>query len=229
MTTALITGASRGIGHAVASALLGEGVRVIAAVRSPEKFDLPGAEAEALDVGSPASISALAGRLHARGEQLDVLVNNAGVYRAKDREIWDVNLRGPLLLTEALASLLQPAARVVMVSSGLGATSGQDPRLVQRLETATLESLRALAAEAPGGYGASKAALNALARVFAAQLGPRGVLVNSVDPGWVRTEMGGKGAPRSIDQGAASVLWACRLKPGGQTGGFFRDGRALPF
>jgi NAD(P)-dependent dehydrogenase (short-subunit alcohol dehydrogenase family) len=84
-----------------------------------------------------------------------------------------------------------------------------------------------LAKEAPGGYGASKAALNAMARLFAKELSPRGILVNAVSPGWARTDMGGKSAPRSLEQGAASVLWGVRLPPDGPTGGVFEDGRAM--
>ena len=116
-----------------------------------------------------------------------------------------------------------------MVSSGLGSLSGQPESLVWRLRdpALTIDDVARMAGEAPGGYGASKAALNALARLFAKEL-PE-ARVNSVDPGWVRTDMGGPGAPRSVEQGAASVLWAARLPPDGPTGGWFRDGKALPW
>jgi NAD(P)-dependent dehydrogenase (short-subunit alcohol dehydrogenase family) len=77
-------------------------------------------------------------------------------------------------------------------------------------------------------YNVSKAAMNAITRVLAADLRSRGILVNSVCPGWVRTDMGGPGATRPVEEGAASVLWAARLGPGGPTGGFFRDGRPVP-
>src|SRR5207248_6636921 len=91
------------------------------------------------------------------------------------------------------------------------------------------DALLAMCDEMPGVYGASKAALNAMARLFADEIRPRGILVNATDPGWVRTDMGGSGAPRSIEQGAASVLWACRIPPDGPTGGLFRDGRGIPW
>jgi len=77
-------------------------------------------------------------------------------------------------------------------------------------------------------YGVSKAALNAYVRITAPELSSRGIRLNAVDPGWVRSDMGGAGAPRSLAQGAGSVLWAALLEDG-QSGGFFRDGRQLPW
>lgn len=228
MSTALITGTSRGIGREVARTLAAEGWRVLSGVRDP-KTAPPGTQAEALDVGDPDSIAALAERLRARNERLDALVNNAGVYSgAAKRLIWDVNLLGPLRLTRALEPLLAPNARVVMVTSGLGRISDQSRGLIERLSKPglSLADLERLAQEAPGGYGASKAALSALAQVFAMALKPRGIMVNAINPGWCRTDMGGAGAPRSVEQGAASVLWGVRLEPGGPSGGVFKDGKA---
>ena len=227
--TALITGASRGIGREVARTLAAEGWQVLSGVRDPKSAP-PDTRAEVVDMGDPGSIEALAGRLRARNQRLDALVNNAGVY-TKDsaRRIWDVNVLGPLLLTRALEPLLAPNARVVMVTSGLGNLSAQSASLVKRLSNAklSLAEIERLAGEAPGGYGASKAALSAMARLFAKELAPRGILVNAISPGWARTDMGGAGAPRSVEQGAASVLWGVRLAPGGPTGGVFEDGKPI--
>jgi len=226
MPTALVTGANRGIGLAVARDLAKD-YDVILAVRDPSTAPaIPRARIEKLDVSVPKSIADCAARVEG---PLDVLVNNAGVYTGSSREIWGVNVRGPLLLTRALAAKLANGARVVMVTSGLGALSGQPDSLVRKLQDPNLsfEDVLALCERPPGGYGPSKAALTALTQLFAREL-PE-ARVNAVDPGWVRTDMGGPGAPRSIEQGASSVLWACRITPDGPTGGLFRDGRAIPW
>jgi NAD(P)-dependent dehydrogenase (short-subunit alcohol dehydrogenase family) len=227
MQTALITGASRGIGRRVAERLADDGMRLLLAVRRIENAPrLPNGEALPLDVASPSSIAALVKQLSARRERLDVLVNNAGVYEAPRREIWNVNVRGPWLLTRGLMPLL--CARVVMVTSGM-AQGAADAALQKRLAEIDVEGdgFGKLADDAPGGYGASKAALNRMAELFAKELAPRGIKVNAISPGWVRTAMGGPGAPRSIDQGAESVLWGARLGANGPSGGFFEDGRPL--
>ena len=174
--TALVTGASRGIGREVAQTLGREGWLVIAAVR--DATTAPAAtQAEIVDMADAKSIEALARRLRERQQRLDALVNNAGVYTGPARQIWKVNVLGPLLLTRALGPpLLAHGARVVMVTSGLGRAAAQSARLVKRLSDPglSLEDLERLAAEAPGDYGASKAALNAMARLFAARLADRG-------------------------------------------------------
>jgi NAD(P)-dependent dehydrogenase (short-subunit alcohol dehydrogenase family) len=229
MPTALITGASRGIGRRIAERLAEDGMRVLSAVRREgDAPRLENGEAVPLDVASPSSIAALVKELSARRERILVLVNNAGVYTAPRREIWNVNVRGPWLLTRGLAPLLADGARVVMVSSGL-AQGALDAALQKRLAAIDLEGdgFGELADDAPGDYGASKAALNRLAELFAKELAPRGIKVNAISPGWVRTQMGGARAPRSIDQGADSVLWGVRLGATGPSGGFFEDGHPL--
>src|SRR5256886_10462083 len=184
-STALITGASRGIGGDVARAMASGGWHVRAGVRDANSAP-PGTQAEVVDTGKPESIEALAKRLRARNQRLDALVNNAGVYRRPAREIWDVNVLGPLLLTRALEPFLDRNARVVMATSSLGQLSAQPTGLVERLSNPqlSLAETESLAKEAPDGYGASKAALTAIARLFAQELRPRGLLVNAISPRW---------------------------------------------
>src|SRR5207244_12370249 len=138
---------------------------------------------EMLAIADPDSIAAVAAGVK---ESIDVLVNNAGVYTGSPRDIWAVNVRGPLLLTRALAGKLAKGARVVMVTSGLGGLSNQAESLVRKLQDPdlTFDDILALCEQPPGGYGPSKAALNALTRLFAREL-PQ-ARVNAVDPGWVR-------------------------------------------
>lgn len=226
MPTAVVTGAGRGIGLAVAEDLARDHHVIMTVRTSAGGSVIPGARVEKLDVSDPDSIAAFAARM---AGPLDVLVNNAGVYRGSARDIWAVNVRGPLLLTRALAGKLAKGARVVMVTSGLGELSSQTDALGRRLRDPSLsfEDILAMCRRPPGGYGPSKAALNALTRLFARELPD--ARVNSVCPGWVRTAMGGPGAPRSVEEGAASVLWACRLPANGPSGGVFRDGQPIPW
>jgi len=237
---ALVTGAARRIGAAIARRLHADGFDV--ALHHRDSAADMQALADQLRRARPDSVLVLHAELsefdrlpelvaHAIGRfgRLDALVNNAAVYSGRAPQIWAVNLLGPLRLTRALLPLLARNARVVMVTSGLGRLSAQPAGLVRRLSDPKLSlgDLERLAEEAPGGYGESKAALNALARIFAHDLEPQGILVNAISPGWCRTDMGGRSAPRSIEQGAASVLWGVRLQPGGPTGGVFQDGKAM--
>ena len=231
----LVTGASRGIGREVARLLALAGDEVLLGVRALARApSFANARPVELDVSNPKSIEACARLLAAEGVKLDVLLNNAGVYEAPRRELWATNLLGPILLTRALndAGVLNLHARVVNVSSGLGAQSSQDRDLVQALNAPklTIDDLVRIAAEGmagtrKGGYGATKAALNAFTRLLVAS----GRHATSIDPGWVQTDMGGKGAPRSLAQGAGSVLFGCRLGPDAEDGGFWRDGQSLPW
>jgi NAD(P)-dependent dehydrogenase (short-subunit alcohol dehydrogenase family) len=227
---AVVTGANRGIGLAVVRALASAGDTVVLGSRDVAAGEraAPASAAAAgevlvrrLDVTEPATLTALADELGARFGRVDVLVNNAAIHydtwqSAVDadlhivREALETNLLGAWQMTQELAPLLRASGhgRIVNVSSEGG-------------------SLASMGGGIPA-YRASKAALNALTRMLAAELRADGVLVNSVCPGWVATDMGGPGG-RPVEEGAASVLWAVDLPDDGPTGGFFRDGRPVPF
>ena len=201
-----------------------------------------------LDVSDPASVAAAADHVRAGGAGLDVLVNNAGIamdgFNAEvARRTIETNFFGPLRVTEALLPIMPAGGTIVMVSSGMGELSGVDDRLRARFTDPKLtrDGLVALAQEfvddvAAGrhrergwpssGYRVSKIALNALVRVWAPELGARRIIINAVYPGWVRTDMGGHGASRSVEKGAASIVWAA-TRIGEPTGAFFRDGRRI--
>ncbi|SRR6266508_3983335 len=212
---AVVTGANRGLGLAVASELAREGYDVVAGARDPARAPaVDGLRWAALDVTDQASVDGLVRDL----DRVDVLVNNAGVYppgKASEIDLavaektWQVNALGAWRLAVALVPLMRRGGwgRIVNVSSEAG-------------------SLASMGASMPA-YNVSKAGLNAVTRVLAADLEGTGILVNAVCPGWVRTDMGGPAAPRSIEEGAASILWAVRIPDDGPTGGFFRDGRPL--
>jgi NAD(P)-dependent dehydrogenase (short-subunit alcohol dehydrogenase family) len=222
-----------------------EGREAVAGLRR-EKLDVVH---ETLDVTDDASVSSLAERLSARGDVLDVLVNNAGLaLRGFDAAVAEqtiaVNFTGALRVTDMLGPAVRDEGAIVMVSSAMGELSALSPELRKRflaadLDRATLvglvqEFVRDVALERhaargwpSSAYRVSKAGLNALTRVLSAELAPRKISVNAVCPGWVRTAMGGAGASRSVEEGAKGIVWAALLDPGGPTGGFFRDGKPI--
>jgi NAD(P)-dependent dehydrogenase (short-subunit alcohol dehydrogenase family) len=175
-----------------------------------------------LDVTDQQSIDAARRMVEERFGRLDVLVNNAAILydewqRAENanletvREAFETNTLGAWRICQAAVPLLRKSkhARIVNVSSESG-------------------SLTLMGGGTPG-YSVSKVAMNALTRMLADELRPARILVNSVCPGWVATDMGGPQAPRTVEEGAASVVWAATLSGDGPTGGFFRDGEPLPW
>jgi len=222
MKTALITGGNRGIGLEVARQLAAAGHRVILGCRSLKDGKVAatalsekGAEARALrlDVAKPASIAAALAQLERETIEIDVLVNNAGVYRHGDsfsatmedvRESMEVHLFGPLALCRGLVPGMAKRGygRVVNVSSGYGAFSDGLP--------------------GAASYSLSKAALNAMTLKLASETSKK-VKINAACPGWVRTRMGGTRADRSAEEGADTIVWLATLPASGPSGGFFRD------
>jgi NAD(P)-dependent dehydrogenase (short-subunit alcohol dehydrogenase family) len=167
-----------------------------------------------LDVTDPVTIRALA------GEQVDVVVNNAGILVDEDtgileltaedlRATFETNVFAPI----AVSQLFVPG----MISRGFG-------RIVNVSSQAG--QLTSMGTYAPA-YSMSKTALNAFTRQLAAATKGTGVLVNSACPGWVRTDMGGPGAPRSVEQGADTIVWLATLGAKGPSGGFFSDRKAI--
>jgi NAD(P)-dependent dehydrogenase (short-subunit alcohol dehydrogenase family) len=226
----LVTGANRGLGLETARQLGERGATVLLCARDLSRGEEAarglGARSGAilprhLDVLDPGSITSLRDAVDADFGRLDVLVNNAAILyddwqqaAAADlavvRQAFETNTLGPWRMVEAFLPLLRKSGhpRIVNVSSGAG-------------------SLTRMKGGTPA-YSVSKAALNALTRMLAAELRDAGILVNSVCPGWVATEMGGPGG-RPVNEGAAGIVRAATLPDDGPTGGFFRDGRPIPW
>ena len=220
---ALVTGANRGIGFEIVRQLAKKDFDVILTSRDPakgqaavEKLAKEGLKASflPLDVADVNSIRNIARVLAEKAGRVDVLVNNAGILPDKAGqetssetilETFRTNALGPYLLSEALFPLMQKNhyGRLVNISSGMGQLS-----------------------EMESGYPAyrmSKTALNAVTRMFAANGAGQGIKVNSMCPGWVKTDMGGANAERSVAEGADTAVWLATLPDNGPSGGFFRD------
>jgi NAD(P)-dependent dehydrogenase (short-subunit alcohol dehydrogenase family) len=222
---ALVTGANRGIGREVVRQLIEQGFRTILTARDQEQgraaADELGAEFVQLDVADDASVDRCFRTLEERHGRLDVLVNNAAI----DYDTWQRGVDADLaVVQQAFETNLFGAWRCCLRGIPLMERNGWG-----RIVNVSSEggSLASMGGGTPA-YSTSKAALNALTRVLAAELGGSGVLVNSVCPGWIATDMGGAGG-RPVEVGAARVLWAVLLDDDGPTGGFFRDGRQLPW
>lgn len=244
--TALITGASRGIGQQLARMLATEGWDVLVGARDPDKGkstatrlrkDTGGRlKAVELDVTSDASVATAAQKLRDGAIKIDALVNNAGIFRGSSVALTlETNFFGPLRVTLGLLPLLRDGATITNVTSGLGELANLDPEHRRLLADPALtrDALASLMHDfvTTGGkgwgtdpYGVSKAALNALTRILAVELAPRDIRVNATCPGWVRTDMGGRNADRSVEEGAASVRFGVTAS---ETGGVFRDGRRI--
>lgn len=223
MKTVLITGAYRGLGYDVAKQLSERDWKVIITARKEKAGcaaakKLRNASFLELDITDNASV----GRCAREVSDLDVLINNAAVIADNDQDILQISPRiiaetietnalGALRVSQAFVPHLSrsSASRIVNVSSGAGQLSD-------------------MGTWSPA-YGASKTTLNAITSLLAAALKDKGIAVNSVCPGWCRTEMGGSGAPRSVEEGAAGITWLAADAPQNKTGLFWRDREVIPW
>ena len=229
MPLAVVTGGNRGIGLEVVRQLAEHEYVVVLGSRDLGKGEAAARRARLgervlvrkLDVTSAPDIERLRDELADSHGSLTALVNNAAINYDPDqdatdadldvvRETLETNLFGAWRMCQAFIPLLRESrhGRIVNVSSEAG-------------------SLTEMGAGSPA-YATSKVALNALTRMLAAELHRDRILVNSVSPGWVATDMGGAGG-RPVREGAASVVWGVLLPDDGPTGGFFRDGRPAPW
>ena len=229
---ALVTGANRGIGLEITRQLGRVGFQVFLTARARQrgeevcrKLQRDGLSVEflQLDVADENSIDQLAKELASRIEHLDVLVNNAGILLDAPndsilevdpkviRQTLETNTLGPLRLTQALVALLTKSdtGKVINISSEWG-------RLTDMADLAP-------------AYTLSKTTLNAVTGMLAVALKDRNICVNSVCPGWVRTDMGGSNAPLSVQQGADTVIWLATEAPSDLTGKFLRDRKVIPW
>lgn len=233
---ALVTGGNRGLGLETCRRLGQLNYKVILTGRNETKGKEAVSKLKAegglfefiqLDVANAQSIEILYHAIEQRYGRLDVLVNNAGILLDKNTPITlkgealfhlhrenlektlQTNLIGPYELCDRFSLLMQKHGygRIVNISSGLGQLS--------EMETG-YES-----------YRISKTGINAVTRIFAARLKGTNILINSVCPGWVQTDMGGPEAPRSLKEGVDGIIWAATLPNGGPTGGFYRDGQPI--
>ena len=226
---ALVTGANRGIGLEIASQLAGHGFMVVLGSRDAKSGKVAAAEvggeavAEPLDVTDQAGVERAMHSIDDRFGRLDVLVNNAGILVDEGKvastvsldlvaKTLETNLLGAWRLSQAVIPRMRRGGygRIVNVSSGMG----------------TLDDLERSGGAWPA-YRLSKTALDAMTILLASELRAENILVNATVPGWVRTRMGGTGAPRSVEEGADTAVWLAMLPDGGVSGRLFQDRKPL--
>lgn len=223
---ALITGANKGIGFQIAVELSDLGFHVIITARDEargakalEKLKTDHKELVVMDVSDPASIAKAFSEVQAKHEKLDVLINNAGILKDEGYTILDTpvdvslqtlqtNALGPLWVTQYFLPLLAEGSRVVMMSSGAGTFCD------------------GIGTWAPI-YSISKTTLNAITRQLNEVMSSKGIVIYAMCPGWVRTDMGGMAASRSVEKGAETAVWLATDAPETITGEFFRDKKEI--
>jgi NAD(P)-dependent dehydrogenase (short-subunit alcohol dehydrogenase family) len=230
---AIVTGGNRGLGLETCRQLAALGYQVVLTSRNLKPGEAAAAVlresglrvvAHQLDVTDPLSVDRLVADIDGTYDRIDVLVNNAGVaLRPADdrgtlqvdietvRQTLEVNTLAPLRLCQAVVPVMRRVGygRVVNVSSGMGQLDDMESGWP--------------------AYRISKTALSAVTRLVAREVGGANILVNAVCPGWVRTDMGGSSATRSVEEGATGIVWAATLPDRGPSGSFFRDSRPIPW
>ena len=222
MTTALVTGANKGIGLEIVKRLVGQGMTVYLGARDPEKGEKAAADVGArfvqLDVTDPASVRRAAESI----DDLDILVNNAGITGGRMnnpgeadvtviRDVFETNVFGVVTVTEAFLPLLRRSAhgRIVNLSSTVGSLAGM-------LTDDTPNSL---------AYRPSKTALNAVTVLYAKA--EPGMRVNAACPGYCATDLNGHRGYRTPAQGANAAVTLATLDDDGPTGGFYDEDGAV--
>jgi NAD(P)-dependent dehydrogenase (short-subunit alcohol dehydrogenase family) len=236
---ALVTGANKGIGYEVARQLGKQGITVFVGARDAALGEEAAGRLRAeglsvcfieLDVTKPGTITNAANRIRAEHGRLDILVNNAGIAQKGDgppsvadpdavRRILDVNFFGVLAVTQAMLPLVKNSSsgRIVMVSSGLGSlTWNADPKWP-------------FAAVKPLGYNGSKAILNMLTVQLAWELRDTPIKVNTVNPGYTKTDLNGNSGTQTLEEGAAETVRQALAPEDAPTGGFFQTGGVVPW
>lgn len=228
MKTMLITGSNKGIGYEVARQLGRKGYEVFISGRSAERLKAAQEKLRKegvttltllMDTGNQESIQEAVQQFTRTGRKLDVLINNAAISLKGDRgltegasniltETINVNSFGPLWVTQAFLPMMRSPGRIIMVSSGGGSMT--DP--VEGWSPA---------------YCVSKTLLNGITRHLAYELAGKSITVNAVCPGWVKTDMGGAGASRSVEKGAETPVWLASEAPQSLTGSFLRDKKVI--
>lgn len=229
MKTVLVTGANKGIGYEICRQLLQHDFHVFLTARDKEKGEaatrlLKNNDGQVtfleMDVSSRESVVNAFNLLKKLTLSLDVLINNAGELFKQDKDILlgdemlllrnlQTNAVGPLLTAQVFSSLLKNGSRIINISSGGGSMHDE------------------VGGWAPY-YCISKTTLNAITRQLDFSCFIKGVLVNSMCPGWVKTDMGGEGANRTVMHGAETAVWLATAKniPHGK---FIRDKKVIPW
>lgn len=228
--TAFITGANKGIGFEIARQLGHKGLRVFVGARDSGRGDAAisklksegiSASLVRVDVGSEASIRQAYEQVSKETDSLDVLINNAAILQDRSYDLltvpdellydtYQINVFGALWVTRTFLPMMKKGSRIIMISSSAGSichgASGYAPT-----------------------YSSSKTALNGITLQLALSLSSRGIAVNAVCPGWVKTDMGGSSAPRSVSQGAETPVWLATEAPLSIHGKFYRDKKEIPW